>query len=163
MKRIASREGINGVPDLDEALMSDGPSPAQLALLIPIVAIILGFGLSMLGMALDFRRKTQALKLYHAERMAAIEKGIELPPLADPPRSRAVEPLSSRHRRSGLILFLLGISIMIPMWQMDLGPVYWWGLVPTAIGLALLVASFLEVNDHKAATRALEERRRPDL
>jgi hypothetical protein len=148
--------------------MSDALTPPILALLIPIVAIILGFSVSMLSMTLDFRRKTEALKLYHAERMAAIEKGIELPPLppgqfAQP--TGAIESLASRHRRNGLILFLLGISIMIPMWQMDLGPVFWWALVPTAIGLALLLASVLEANDHrKAGERALEARgRQPDL
>jgi hypothetical protein len=53
---------------------------AVLALVIPIVAIVFGISVAMLGMWLDFRKKREMFELHHAERMAAIEKGIDLPP-----------------------------------------------------------------------------------
>jgi hypothetical protein len=129
--------------------------PAQLALLIPIIAIIMGIGMSMLRIYLDFRRKSEVLRLYHAERMAAIEKGIELPPLPEhfvqpvQPESSAqpwryAESPAARHRRHGLLLIVIGLSVTWAMWKMWLDPVFWWGLVPAAIGVALLVSSLVE-------------------
>ena len=45
-----------------------------------------GIGIGMLGLWTDHKRKSQMLEQMHKERMAAIEKGIELPPMphADP-------------------------------------------------------------------------------
>ena len=55
--------------------------------LIPITAIVMGIGIGMLGLWTDHKRKSQLLEQTHRERMAAIEKGIELPPM--PPISMA--------------------------------------------------------------------------
>src|SRR5579862_9880043 len=52
-----------------------------LALMLPIVAIIMGIGLAMIGVWLDYRRRKELFELHHKERLAAIEKGIEVPPL----------------------------------------------------------------------------------
>jgi hypothetical protein len=54
---------------------------AIIGVLIPIVAIVMGLGIGMLKLSLDYRKKREILQAHHAERMAAIEKGIELPPL----------------------------------------------------------------------------------
>jgi hypothetical protein len=48
--------------------------------LIPIVAIVMAFGSGMLKLYLDYRKRTETFALYHQERMAAIDKGIDLPP-----------------------------------------------------------------------------------
>jgi hypothetical protein len=73
---------------------------AILSMVIPIVAIIMGVGIGMLSLLLQFRRKRDMFQLYHAERMAAIEKGIELPPL--PPEffqdTGRTAPAPVRHR-----------------------------------------------------------------
>lgn len=121
-----------------------------LALLVPIIAIAFGISAGIIALYLDFRRKTEALKLYHAERMAAIEKGIELPPLpqmAQPPRE--AEPAHVRSRRNGLILLVIGLSTVAAMWQMGLGRVGWWGLLPAGIGLALLISSVLDARERE--------------
>ena len=47
---------------------------------IPIVAIVFGIGIAMLGVWTDHIRRSQILEHQHRERMAAIEKGITLPP-----------------------------------------------------------------------------------
>jgi hypothetical protein len=119
-----------------------------LSMVIPMVAIIMGVGLGMLSLYLRYQRKRDMFQLFHTERMTAIEKGIELPPL--PPEffqdSRWPELTPIRHRRSGLILLFLGIAVTLALWGTGV-TAYWWGLVPAAIGLALLLSSVLDARD----------------
>jgi peptidoglycan/LPS O-acetylase OafA/YrhL len=128
---------------------------AILSMVIPIVAIFMGVSIGMLSLYLQFRRKRDMFQLYHTERMAAIEKGIELPPL--PPQffqdTHRTELAPVRHRRAGLILLFLGIALSVALWGTGV-PAYLWGLVPAAIGLALLVASVLETRDLEKLPRA---------
>ncbi|HTT01458.1 MAG TPA: DUF6249 domain-containing protein [Steroidobacteraceae bacterium] len=123
--------------------MSD--STDVIAVLIPVIAIITGVGIGMLSIYLDARRKREMFQLYHAERMAAIEKGIELPPLPEQffldSRKRESSPV--RQRRMGLVLLFIGIAVTIALWQ-TVHQQFWWGLVPVAIGLAFLISSQLE-------------------
>ena len=116
--------------------------------LIPIVSIVMGVGIAMLSVFLDFRKKRELLQAYHAERMAAIEKGIELPPL--PPELLRVatkrDSSPARHRRNGLILLLIGIAISGAMLAQH-NPAAWWGGVPAAIGIALLISSAFEARE----------------
>jgi Domain of unknown function (DUF6249) len=124
-------------------------------MVIPVVAIIMGVGIGMLSLFLQFRRKRDLFQLYHAERMAAIEKGIELPPL--PPEffqdGGRTGPAPVRNRRSGLILLFLGIALSVALWGSG-ARAYLWGLIPAAIGLALLVASVFEMRDLEKLARA---------
>jgi hypothetical protein len=119
--------------------------PAILALMIPIVGIIMGIGLPMLAVLLDYRRKREMFELHHKERMAAIDKGIELPPLA-------VDFLQSRRKhglgppevlRRGLILFFGGAALIVALSQ-EVREHAWWGLIPVAFGAAYLVSYFIE-------------------
>jgi hypothetical protein len=133
-------------------------------LFIPIFAIVFGTALVMLGIYLDYLRKTEALKLTHAERMAAIEKGIELPP-AGPTlpsaeyREAYLAGMVARQRTAGLILLFMGASIMVAMWETGVRPYYWWGLVPAAIGGAQLVAIVVNAaaRKHSSQVRTVEK------
>jgi len=120
--------------------------------LIPVIAIIMGLSVAMLGLYFDFRKKREMFQLYHAERMAAIEKGIELPPL--PPEFfgdyRNREPRTSRHRRLGLMLSFLGIAIAVGLWGSAHPRGAWVGLVFVALGAAFLLSSRLESADLQA-------------
>jgi hypothetical protein len=85
--------------------------------------------------------------MHHAERMAAIEKGIELPPL--PPEilhDRYYGPGYRgdyrRRRGSGLTLVLVGIAITVAMWQADGTRNFWWGLVIIAWGVGRLTSEY---------------------
>jgi hypothetical protein len=129
--------------------------------MIPIIAIVMGLGVGMLKLWLDFRKKREILQAHHAERMAAIEKGIELPPL--PPqfygndiRSLPIdviqEQLKGRHLalsqlRSGLIWLLVGIAISVALYadheHAQSHNAAWWGGVPIAIGLSKLLFYFI--------------------
>jgi hypothetical protein len=116
-----------------------------MALLIPIIAIVMGVGVALLSIYLDARKKREMFQLYHAERMAAIEKGIELPPLPEgfflDTRKRESSP--ARQRRTGLVLLFIGIAVTIALWQTEHRQ-FWWGLVPLGIGVAFLISSQLE-------------------
>jgi hypothetical protein len=120
--------------------------------LIPIVAIVLGIGFVMLRVYLDFRRRRELYQLYHAERMAAIEKGIELPPLPTDffKDTRVREAAAVRHRRMGLTLLLIGASVGAALWGTG-NRGAWWGLVPAAWGLALLLSSRFEAKEQASA------------
>jgi hypothetical protein len=120
-----------------------------LSVFIPIIAIVMGIGFAMLSIWLDYRKKREIYQLYHAERLAAIEKGIEVPPL--PPeffhsRRGGDEPAPRRHRRFGLVLTFLGVAITVALWGIGTRH-YLWGLVPLAIGLAYLLSGFLEARE----------------
>ena len=120
--------------------------------MIPIIAIVLGIGLVMLRVYLDFRRRRELYQLYHAERMAAIEKGIELPPLPTDffKDTREREAGAVRHRRMGLGLLFIGAAAGAALWGTgERGA--WWALVPVAWGLALLLSSRLEAKEKASA------------
>ena len=123
-------------------------------LLIPIVGIVFGIGCAMFAMYLDFRKKQELIQMHHAERMAAIEKGIELPPLPAElfsgrysRHSRAAAPAS--RRRAGLILLFVGIAVTLGLWGSGGtgNDAFWWGLVPTGLGVALLLAATFEARE----------------
>jgi hypothetical protein len=133
----------------------DDPSlnnvPAILALIVPVVAVTLGLATAMLSMWLDFRKKREMYQLYHAERMAAIEKGVDLPPL--PPEffqsnRRAQSQVSSLRR--GLMCSLAGGAATLALWGSG-EKEFWYGLVPVGVGLAYLISYFAE-RPRKSAT-----------
>lgn len=117
---------------------------------IPIVAIVGGISFAAYSMYLKVRRQREALQMYHVERMAAIEKGIELPPLApellhDRYDGDVYRGEYRRWRRGrGLTLVFVGAAITVAMWQSDTDKSFWWGLVIIAWGLGRLVSEYLE-------------------
>jgi hypothetical protein len=133
---------------------------AIIGVLIPIVAIVMGLGIGMLKIWLDFRKKREILQAHHAERMAAIDKGIELPAL--PPGFYGAEGTSLppellqqelkgrqaglHYLRSGLMWLLVGIAIGVALYaDHDVGDrsAAWWGGVPAAFGLSKLLFYFI--------------------
>lgn len=109
------------------------------ALLIPIVAILAAAAILIVGLKLRARRR----ELLHKERLAAIEKGIELPQalLAE---SEAVGPNACLLR--GLIWLFTGVAIVV--FFLAVGSAEGnrhalaasaLGLVPVGVGLAYLV------------------------
>jgi hypothetical protein len=124
-------------------------------LLIPIVAIVMGVGFGMLGLYLDYRKKTQMFEMHHKERLLAIERGIEVPPLP-------IEFFSGRNKTPnpvgnsllwGLLWFLVGLAICIALLMNGDTHSAPWALWPMAIGLAQLIYYAVEVR----RTKAMEE------
>jgi hypothetical protein len=120
-------------------------APEMLALMIPILGVVMGIGLAMLGLWFDYRRKKDMFELHHRERMAAIEKGMEVPPLPADFFQRSRKRTPGDLLRRGLILLFLGAAIIVALSQEVRGH-SWWGLIPVAVGLAYLISYFVERN-----------------
>jgi hypothetical protein len=119
-----------------------------LALMIPIIAVILGAAIAMLAIFLSYRKRREIFALYHQERMAAIEKGVELPPLPGgllTDDGRPVQPYNPRrHLLKGLGWLFVGLGLAAGLWA-TVG--YDWALfslVLIGIGLAHLIYYFVE-------------------
>jgi hypothetical protein len=115
----------------------------------------------MLKIWTDYRKKREILQAHHAERMAAIEKGIELPPLPpqfygsdDAPAEAAKvqrefkgQASGLHYLRSGLMWLLIGIAISIALYadhdNEHVHTAAWWGAVPAAFGLSRLLFYFI--------------------
>jgi hypothetical protein len=119
-----------------------------LALLIPIIAIIMGIGIAMLAIFLQYRKRKETFALYHQERMAALDKGVELPPLPDfllTDDSRPLRPYHPRrHLLKGLTWLFIGIGLGLALWATaDWEPALF-SLILVGIGLAHLIYYFVE-------------------
>ena len=113
-----------------------------------IVAIVFAIGLPLsipiIFLALDYQKRRRLMELHHAERMAAIERGMELPPLP-------IEVLGWQTTTllPGLVFLFVGVALLVGLYGSDapdhafLG-LSLWGLVPAAIGLAWLTYYFFE-------------------
>jgi len=115
--------------------------PAELlAIFIPIVAIVMGIGIGMLAIYLDYRKRREMFSLYHQERMAAIEKGIELPPLPEAFFARE-DRRCSPHRNllRGLVLLFVGLVLFVALLSVGKGPVSTYALIVAAVGVAFLI------------------------
>src|SRR5213594_3942015 len=104
-----------------------------LALMIPIIAIVMSFGLPMLAIYLHYRKQKEIYTLYHQQRMAAIEKGIELPPM--PAGFLEGAPSRRRDLLRGLIWLFVGVALTVAIYQSGKHRESSLGLIPIGIGL----------------------------
>jgi hypothetical protein len=111
-----------------------------IALLIPIFGIVFGIGIGIVAIIAGHREKVKRVELRHRERLAAIEKGLELPP--DPPE---VPQKKGGLLRTGLIGLFVGIVLYIALSAVADEEVAFFGLIPAAFGLANLITYFVEL------------------
>ena len=113
-----------------------------LPFMIPIVGIVMGIGIGMLAIWSEHRRKSQLLEQNHRERMHAIEKGIEMPPLPPGLVNMGNGPATAsapKALRSGIMLTLIGILLFVAIGVAGGKEGALFGLIPAAIGIANLV------------------------
>lgn len=117
--------------------------------LIPIVAITFSVGLPLsipiIYMVLSYRRRRRLLELHHAERMAAIERGMEIPAL--PTELLGSRPASRSTLLPGLIWLFVGLALTAGLHGISglgFGGLSVWGLVPTGVGVAYLIYYLVE-------------------
>jgi len=116
--------------------------PDVIGVFIPIVAIIMGIGIGMLAIWSDHKRKAQILEQNHRERMNAIEKGLELPPLPVNLVSSSNGPATStpeKALRGGVMMTLIGIILFFAIQKVGAPEAALFGLIPAAIGVANLI------------------------
>lgn len=133
-----------------------------LGLMIPIITIVMGVGIAMLAIYLGYRRRKEMFALYHQERMAAIEKGVEVPPLPEALLTEDGKPLRPYHPRRhllrGLAWLFVGIGLGIALWASVDSNWALFSLIPIGIGLAHLIYYFVE---GKKEAEAIDRERLP--
>jgi hypothetical protein len=112
----------------------------QMALLIPILGIVFGVGIAIVAIVASHREKLKRVELRHRERLAAIEKGIDLP---FDPEPEGV-PRSSSSLKSGLIGLFVGVVLYFALDEVADADVALFGLIPAAIGVANLISYVVE-------------------
>lgn len=124
---------------------------------VPIFGILFGVGLPLsipiVWIVLNYRKRRRLMELHHAERMAAIERGMDVPPLL-------IDDRGPRRRRSsllpGLVWFFVGLALFVSAWLMHEGEeMVILGLVPLGVGVAYLIYYFVEGRQLEA--RLLEQ------
>jgi hypothetical protein len=134
------------------SMISGSPHDAVaiIGVLIPVVAIVMGLGVGMLKLYLDYRKKRELIQLHHAERMAAIEKGIELPSLPPEFFQDYRRPLVTvaTYLRRGLMWLMIGVAVTAAMFAHHNRDA-WWGLVPASVGLAYLLSYWFAARDQQ--------------
>lgn len=112
----------------------------QMALMIPILMIVLGVAVAIVTIVASHREKVKRVELRHRERLAAIEKGIELAPDADP----EADAKKGSGLKSGLSGLLIGVVLYFALDRVADEDVALFGLIPAAFGVASLVSWLVE-------------------
>lgn len=118
-------------------------------LLVPLFGVVFAVGgpvtAVIVWITLNYRKRRRLMELHHTERMAAIERGMELPPLP----LELIDGRSPKKRRTsllpGLVWFFIGLAVVIGSQSMhDEDMPVLLGLIPLGIGLAYLIYYFVE-------------------
>ena len=111
-----------------------------IALMIPIFGIVFGVGVAIVAIVTSYRERVKRAELRHRERITALERGIELPPEPE------VDPWSKRagSLKNGLMGLFIGIVLYFALREVADDDVALFGLIPAAVGLANLIAYFVE-------------------
>jgi hypothetical protein len=123
------------------------------AVFIPIVAIIMSLSIPIVFAIIDYRRRRDIVESFHKERMAAIERGMEVPPLPDQVFDSVKRP---RHLLIGMVWLFIGLGSMVFFASIvaDEPGVKFLGLIPAGIGLAYLIYYFVEGRQELAEYKA---------
>ena len=113
-----------------------------LGLMVPIVTVTVSLAALIVWIVAWYRRRVHEVDCRHKERMAAIEKGLELPPEAAPPPEQM--PPTSRYLLRGLIWLGIGLAITFGGRDWLRGPMGGAGWIAVAIGAAYLIFYVVE-------------------
>src|SRR6185436_20303464 len=89
------------------------PMKEFMALLIPLVSVVMGIGIGMLAIYFEYRKRKEMFELYHKERMAALDKGMELPPLPEEFFRHGKPPSPHGKLLGGLVLVFLAVGMFL--------------------------------------------------
>ncbi len=126
------------------------------AVMIPISAIVFGLSIPIVYAITDYRKRRRLIELHHAERMAAIERGMELPPLPVEILGQAGRRRTSSELLPGLVWLFVGIGIIAALGSLtgERG-VALLGLIPAGVGLAYLIYYAVEGRKVRATNGVL--------
>jgi len=127
--------------------------PGVIGVFIPIIAIVMGVGAGIVAIWSEHKRKAQLLEQNHRERMQAIEKGLELPPLPANLVSGGNGPATAsaaKSLRSGIMMVLIGGILYVAIDRVGASEAALFGLIPAAIGFANLVYAAIQWKKEQA-------------
>ncbi|HET9865625.1 MAG TPA: DUF6249 domain-containing protein [Steroidobacteraceae bacterium] len=127
--------------------------PAVIGVFIPIVAIVMGVGIGMIAIWSEHKRKAQLLEQNHRERLLAIEKGLELPPLPENLVATSNGPATAsaaKSLRSGVMLVLIGLVLWLAIDRVGGSDAALFGLIPAAVGVANLLYALIQWKKEQA-------------
>ena len=115
------------------------------AIFIPIIAIVMSLSIPIVFAIVDYRRRRDIVEAHHRERMAAIERGMEIAPL---PESFFIG-LEKKRRPgasllTGLVWLFIGVGLYMGLAAVAGRDVANFALIPVGIGVAFLVYYFFE-------------------
>ena len=119
-------------------------SEDAIAVFIPIIAIIMSLSIPIVFAIVDYRRRRDIVEAHHKERMAAIERGMELPPLPETFFKSFNNDRKPRHLLSGMIWTFVGLALLVALRAVASEDIAWFALMPVGVGLALLIYYFVE-------------------
>lgn len=114
------------------------------AVFIPIVAIIMSLSIPIVFAIVDYKRRRDIVDANHRERLAAIERGMELPALPESFYQSIKPARRSSYLLPGLIWLFVGIGIFVALGAIAGEDVRYLGLIPAGVGLAFLIYYFVE-------------------
>lgn len=124
------------------------------AIFIPITAIVMSLSIPIVFSIVDYKRRKDVIEAHHKERLAAIERGMEIPPLPDSFYQGVKAPRRSSYLLPGLVWLFVGIGLFVALGQVAGDEVKYFGLIPAGIGLALLLYHAIEGRKLHAAEQA---------
>ena len=113
-----------------------------MALLIPIISVTISLGALIVWILVAHRRRVREIDCRHRERMAAIEKGLELPPEPHPEAAQMAP--RARYLLRGLIWLGVGLAITFGGRNWLQAPMGGSGWIAVAVGVAYLIFYFVE-------------------
>jgi Domain of unknown function (DUF6249) len=119
-------------------------NPQVFVLFIPITAIVMSLLIPIVYVIVDYRRRRDIVEAHHKERLAAIERGTDVPPLPESfynPMYRLRRP---RTLLTGMVWFFVGIALTVALGKVAGDDVMYFGLIPTGVGLAFLIYYAIE-------------------
>ena len=115
---------------------------SALAIMIPLIGVTVSVIALIVWIIVSYRRRKHEIDCRHKERMAAIEKGLELPP--ESPPQPATMPPRSRYLLRGLVWLGVGLAITFGGRDWLQGPLGGAGWIVVAIGAAYLIFYLVE-------------------
>ncbi len=113
-----------------------------LSMLIPIATVTMSLGALIVWIVVWYRRRKHEIDCRHKERMAAIEKGLELPPESLPQPEHMLP--RSRYLLRGLIWLGIGLALTFGVHERFGTQTGSFGWIAVAVGAAYLIYYFVE-------------------
>ena len=123
-----------------------------LALFIPITAIVMSLLIPIVFAIVDYGKRKVIVEAHHKERLAAIERGMELPPLPDAFYQSLKPARRSSYLLPGLIWLFVGVGLFLALGAVAGEDVRLFGLIPAGVGVAFLIYYIVEGRKVTAST-----------